>query len=148
MRITQESDYALRMVYLLTLERGQTCDAADLSQRAGITQQFALKILRKLSRAGLICSVRGAGGGYRIAEPCENISMRDVIEAINGEIQLSQCLDGEYVCSRMGCRKGYCAFHRVFDAMSERLANSFAEIKIVDVLADEVSVEHILKKLN
>ena len=63
LRITQEADYALRIVALLASHETVT-DANTIADEAGITQRFALKILRNLSLGEIVCSQKGAGGGY------------------------------------------------------------------------------------
>ena len=63
MRITHEADYAIRVVYCLAYA-GHRLSAKEISEQTGVTQRFALKILRKLIQADLIQSFKGVSGGY------------------------------------------------------------------------------------
>lgn len=135
MRITQEADYAIRFVYMLAQSPETVQGAAQLSQKAVTPERYTLKILHKLRSQGLVKSVKGAHGGYLLAMPPQQISLRAVIEAIDGKIALSKCM-GEEPCSRMGNDKQECCFHRIFCTLSQEVADRLSGITIADVLAD------------
>ncbi len=135
MKITQEADYAIRFVYILAKQQDKVQGAAQLSQAAATPERYTLKILHKLKHQGIVRSVKGAHGGYLLAcEPAE-ISLKRVIEAIDGEIALSKCM-GEEPCTRMGQDKQGCCFHRIFCTISREVAERLSGITIADVLAD------------
>jgi Rrf2 family protein len=135
--LTREADDALRIVWVL----GQTdgiLDTATLCEKTAVPPRFALKILRKLTLGGVLTSQRGKRGGYRLAcAPCE-ITVRRVVELIDGPIALNRCADPCYECSRMGFDKAACAFHCLFAAASERLANDLESVTLAHILADGV----------
>ena len=133
MRITQEADYALRIVALLA-STGNVIDANTIAESAGITQRFALKILRKLSLGEIVSSQKGAGGGYRLAREPENITLKDIIELIDGEIAISKCLSHEHVCSKQGENKSACKIHLIFDAINQDLVKRLEKITIASVI--------------
>ena len=133
MRITQEADYALRIICLLA-EETRVLDATTIAEDAHITPRFALKILRKLVLGGLIRSYKGAGGGYELARSPEEVSMKDVIELIDGEIAISKCLMEEHICSKQGSNKSACAVHRIFDTINRDVSRTLAEITIASVI--------------
>ena len=133
MRITQEADYALRIVALLASHETVT-DANTIADEAGITQRFALKILRKLSLGEIVCSQKGAGGGYKLARKPEDITLKDVIELIDGEIAISKCLSEEHVCSKQGINKSACKIHLIFDAINHDLVERLGKITIASVI--------------
>ena len=133
MRITQEADYALRIVALLA-SNGNVIDANTIAESAGITQRFALKILRKLSLGEIVSSQKGAGGGYRLAREPENITLKDVIELIDGEIAISKCLSEEHICSKQGINKSACKIHLIFDAINQDLVKRLEKITIASVI--------------
>lgn len=133
MRITQEADYALRIVALLASHETVT-DANTIADEAGITQRFALKILRKLSLGEIVCSQKGAGGGYKLARTPEDITLKDVIELIDGEIAISKCLSEEHVCSKQGINKSACKIHLIFDAINHDLVERLGKITIASVI--------------
>ena len=97
MTITREADYALRIVFALSEENAKI-DANSLSEKIGVTLRFTLKILRKLLLAGIVRSFKGANGGYMLAKSPAEISMYDVITAIDGDMAVNRCTAAEYEC--------------------------------------------------
>ena len=133
LRITQEADYALRIVTLLA-SQDSLVDANTIAEMAGVTQRFALKILRKLVLGELVCSHKGASGGYRLARSAQEITLKDIIELIDGEIAISKCLSHEHVCSQQGENKSACKIHRIFDAINNELVEKLEKITIASVI--------------
>lgn len=115
MFITLESDYAVRIVGCLTAENCRM-DARTLSEKNCVSLRFALKILRKLVTADIVRSYKGTQGGYELARPASEISVKDVIEAIEGKYTLSRCLTEEYDCNRG--MSGKCQYQKIFAKIS------------------------------
>ena len=132
MRITLESDYALRILTALA-EHPAVTDAATLAQETSVTPRFTLKILHKLAGAGFVRSRKGAGGGYTLQLSPECITLKSVIESIDGPIAISRCLDGESVCA-LNHDKTSCAYHHIFDHISMEVARKLEGITIADVI--------------
>ena len=146
MRITQEADYALRIAYLLAKDKG-VLGAATLAERAGVSERFALKILRKLSQNGIVVSKKGAFGGYALAIPPEKANMRLIVEAIDGTVEISRCLDGAYECTRMGNKKHECAFHLIFAKINKSIAEKMETVTLDSLIGEDLNIENILSKL-
>jgi Rrf2 family protein len=92
MQITRQADYALRaMVYLARLEPAQRAATKQIAETQRIPPSFLAKIISQLSIAGLIHTSRGARGGVVLAKPAANISLLEVVEAIDGPIALNDC---------------------------------------------------------
>ena len=68
--------------------------AAELSAETGVPLPTAQKLMGKLALAGLLTSARGAGGGFTLARPVTEISLADIVEAVEGPIALTMCSDG------------------------------------------------------
>lgn len=145
MRLTQEADYALRIVYTLA-KCGETLDARSVSTRSCVPERFTVKILRKLVLCGIVSSKKGSAGGYLLALPPSEITMRQVVEAIDGSLEISRCLGGDYECSRNYDKKG-CTFHLIFERLNAELAEKLGRITIAEVADDSVSIEAILNKI-
>ena len=133
MRITQEADYALRIVALLA-SHDSLVDANTIADEAGITQRFALKILRKLAIGDVVVSQKGANGGYRLAKSPKEITLKEIIELIDGEIAISKCLSEEHICSKQGINKSACKIHLKFDAINRDLVERLDKITIASVI--------------
>lgn len=132
MRITSESDYALRILTSIAMHEGIT-DAKTLSSETSVTPRFALKILHKLVGAGLVDSYKGSRGGYKLKLDPASITLKTVIELIDGPIAIAKCVDSGEECS-LNCDKAACAFHHIFDSISLDLADKLEKITISDVI--------------
>ena len=85
MKITREADYALRIIAMLADENRQI-EAKAIAEKNDIPYRFTLKILRKIVQAGIIKSYRGVNGGYVLNKKPSEITLKDVIETIDGKI--------------------------------------------------------------
>ena len=139
MRITLESDYALRIISSLA-SRTDIADAKTVSNLTSVTQKFTLKILRKLVKGGYVKSYKGANGGYGLNIPAEKITLKEIIELIDGPILLSKCLDSSECCS-LNEDKTACVYHHIFDTISIDLASKLAKITIFDVINKNYSLK-------
>jgi Rrf2 family protein len=100
MQITRQADYAVRaMVYLAQLGPEQRASTSQIAQEKQIPPSFLAKIVSQLSVAGLLQTSRGARGGVSLARSAENISLLDVVEAIDGPILLNDCVADNGSCS-------------------------------------------------
>lgn len=112
MVMTLEADYAVRIVEMLAVSNKKV-DAHTISDETHVPLRFALKILRKLVAGGLIVSYKGARGGYMLAREPGKITLRQVIESVEGPYMISRCQQDEYACSHTACR-----FHEIYSEIS------------------------------
>ncbi|UVI33308.1 RrF2 family transcriptional regulator [Paenibacillus spongiae] len=92
MKFSQATDYALHaMLYLIEEAPDKPVSVQLLAEKLGVSQTYLSKMLTKLVKAGLIHSVSGANGGYRLKRNQEDISFLDVIHAIEGTASLFEC---------------------------------------------------------
>ena len=99
-RLTRAGEYAIRgMVYL---SQQQSTDAltliADIARTQKVSSSFLAKVFQSLSRAGLVESQRGAAGGVALGRPAHEISLRDIVEAVEGPVALNECLVSDDPC--------------------------------------------------
>ncbi len=132
MRITLESDYALRIITALA-EHDSIIDAKTLAEETSVTQRFTLKILHKLVTAELVSSYKGTKGGYKLAVPASKITLKQVIELIDGPIMMVRCLESSESCA-LNKDKTACIYHHIFDTISLDLAKKLSAITISDVI--------------
>lgn len=92
MKITREADYALRIIAMLADENRQI-EAKAIAEKNDIPYRFTLKILRKIVQAGIIKSYRGVNGGYVLNKKPSEITLKDVIETIDGKIAINKCME-------------------------------------------------------
>ncbi|MBO7196883.1 MAG: Rrf2 family transcriptional regulator [Clostridia bacterium] len=132
MRITLESDYALRILTAMA-EYKDVTDAKTIANDTSVTIRFALKILHKLVQGDLVQSYKGVNGGYMLRMSPDEITLKRVIELIDGPIAIARCLDSGEGCS-LNCDKSACDYHHIFDIISIDLANKLNKITIKDVI--------------
>jgi Rrf2 family protein len=100
MQITRQADYAVRaIVYLAQLRPDQRASTSQIAQEKQIPPSFLAKIVSQLSVAGLLQTSRGARGGVSLAKPANEISLLDVVEAIDGPILLNDCVADNGSCA-------------------------------------------------
>ena len=92
MQITRQADYALRaMLFLAKLEPNQRAATSQIAETKKIPPSFLAKIISQLSIAGLIHTSRGARGGVSLAREPKDVTVLEVVEAIDGPISLNEC---------------------------------------------------------
>ncbi len=100
MQITRQADYALRaMLYLARLEPTQRAATSQIADEQHIPPSFLAKIISQLSIAGLIHTSRGARGGVSLARSPEEVTILEVVEAIDGPISLNECTHSAGACT-------------------------------------------------
>ncbi len=142
MYITLEADYAVRIVSALCLDRGRI-DAGTLSERTCVTLRFALKILRKLVAADLVKSYKGSQGGYQLKCEPKDITLRMVIEAIEGTYYFSRCLSPDCECSRGA--DGVCCHQKAFGEITRSVIQQLDSYNFDDLIksSDEWKNDYI-----
>lgn len=119
------------LISLARRGRGVTMMLEEISQEEGIPASFLGKILQNLTKAGLIRSVRGNGGGFTLARDAEQISLLEVFEAIEGKMALQRCLQSPTSCERTDS----CALCGVFEQAQDQVKDVFGRTTIADLLA-------------
>lgn len=131
MRITRECDYALRiMTMLLKADENSVVDANTISQKQNIPSRFTVKILHKLVGAGFIKSKKGSNGGYYVAE-MEKVTLLDIVEAIDGPIEVNRCVGDENKCDM---DKTSCSVHHIMADINEHIVSKLKSIKLNELI--------------
>ena len=100
MRLTVFSDYTLRVLMYLALDRSRLATIPEIAQAYGISGNHLMKVVHQLARAGIVESVRGKGGGVRLARAPENIRLGEIVRTSEGDAPIVECLSQE----PHGCR--------------------------------------------
>jgi Rrf2 family protein len=131
MQVSRRVDYALRaMIHLASEEQaGRVCTIGEIAERERIPRQFLEKILQQLIRHGLVRSRRGAHGGYELGRGAEDMTFRDVIEAVEGPIALNACVGEHPDCFLLGA----CGMNRVWAEGQRRVMDLFQGTTIASV---------------
>lgn len=93
--------YALRALTDIGEGNNEKVSIQQISENQGISKKYLENIFHQLKKAGILSSVRGPDGGYRLAKNPEKISIYDIIAALEGPLDMVHCLDNEGNCSRV-----------------------------------------------
>jgi FeS assembly SUF system regulator len=137
LRLSKLTDYAVVvLVRLSDNERGGVCcgglvqTSPGIALATGVPEPTVAKVLKALAGAGLVLSQRGARGGYRLARPLGEISVADVISAVDGPIALTACVDG----GAGGCDvQSMCAVRGRWDLVNEAIRTALVGITLADM---------------
>ncbi|HAV41173.1 MAG TPA: Rrf2 family transcriptional regulator, partial [Acidobacteria bacterium] len=93
--LRQHTDYAFRLLVALAQAPGKAISSRTLASEGSVPYQFASKIMQKLHEQGLVESVMGPFGGFRLARTAEKVTLLEIIEAVQGQVVVNTCLLGQ-----------------------------------------------------
>lgn len=132
MQLTLKGDYAVRvMVDLAGQPRGASVKTWELGRRTAVPRAYLSKIIQVLAHAGLVRTRRGTRGGIALLAEPRAITLRQVIEAVEGPIYLNRCLIRPGQCPR----DSFCPVHPVWARIQEIVVRELDSVRIKD-LAD------------
>ena len=130
MDISRKTDYALRMLSLLVAREGEPLSVRIAAEQVDVPYSFARSIQHALTQAGIIASVRGVHGGMRLEMDPAEVTMLDVMRAVEGELSLNACTAPGGDCARMGV----CCFHPLWLGAERLLESYFRSVTLADVV--------------
>jgi Rrf2 family protein len=131
MHISRKSDYALRALSYVTNQKPEKKSSiTEIAEAENIPRDFLAKILKELTRSGILKSFQGVTGGYQLAKPRETISFLNVIEAMEGPLKVNLCAGSKDDC---GCgRFEKCAMKEFWDEVQKNLVKTLSEVNFGD----------------
>jgi Rrf2 family nitric oxide-sensitive transcriptional repressor len=99
MRLTAYTDYALRALIYLALEPGRLATIREIAAAYAVSENHLMKIVHQLGRDGYIETVRGKGGGMRLARPPETINLGEVVRRMEAELDIVPCFASTQACA-------------------------------------------------
>ena len=138
MRLSSLADYAVVMM-AATARHGAAArlSAACLSLETGVPLPTAQKLMGRLAAAGLLESARGQGGGFGLARPASLISLADIVEAVEGPIALTSCVeDGRHDCAL----ESACRVKPHWPVVNAAVRQAFAEVSLASLAAADEEV--------
>ncbi|KTE24085.1 MULTISPECIES: Rrf2 family transcriptional regulator [unclassified Sphingopyxis] len=131
--LTASVEYGIHCLLWLVAKDGKPISCSDLAELQGVSPSFLAKIFPKLEKAGIVRASEGVRGGYLLAQPADEISFLNIVDAIEGKKPLFDCQEIRGRCALFGGQSpvwvsaGTCAIHAVMlqaeQAMRERLAS-------------------------
>lgn len=133
MRLSSLADYAIVIMGAAARHcGGSRVSAAGLAEETGIPVPTAQKLVSLLTRAGLLASVRGQGGGIKLARPSAAISLADIVEAVEGPIALTACVEsGRHDCAL----EGSCSVQPHWSAVNQAVRGALGEVTLASLAA-------------
>ena len=136
--ITRTGEYGLRGLLFLTKQpTDRLFLVSEVSKAQGITKTYLAKIFQRLSKTGLLKSTRGLNGGFNLGKPAKEITMKQVIEALEGPIALNRCLLRHGECDE----EESCPLHEVFEEAQEKFLEVLDRTTIEDLARQDIRNE-------
>ena len=130
LQLTRGGEYAIRaMTYLARRPVGKITSLHGVGAEQDIPESFLAKIFQSLVRAGLVVSQRGAHGGFSLARPPADITVREIVEAVDGPIALNGCVLWPEDCRR----SGDCRMHEVWVLAQERMMDVLGQVTLAEL---------------
>ncbi|MGC8945390.1 MAG: RrF2 family transcriptional regulator [Anaerolineae bacterium] len=139
MRLSTQGRYAVRAMADVALHAHEgPVPRAEIARRQGISPDYIAQLFRQLERAGLVQGVKGPRGGYRLTRPPSEITVGEIVRAVEGPIALVHCVapDGERRCRRAEC----CVTRRLWQQVSAAVADILDGVTLQD-LCDQTMEE-------
>ena len=131
MRLTTNGRFAVTaMLDLAMSEADKPITLAGISERQSISLSYLEQLFSRLRRSGLVKSVRGPGGGYRIAKPLTEISVSEIISAVDELIDATQC-GGQENCHD----EGRCMTHDLWSSLNVKILDYLSGVSLADLVA-------------
>ncbi len=128
-RLSKLSDYAIVALCELSRSPGGL-SACVLARQSGVPEPTVAKLMKGLARVGIVVSQRGIAGGYSLARPARDISVADVIAAIEGPIALTDCVDGH----QGGCEaEAHCSVRGNWNRINDAIKSALASVSLADM---------------
>ena len=142
MKLNKATDYAFRMIlHMSTLPYGTKITGTELAEALHIPDRFLLKIMRNLTKAKIVQSYRGVDGGFSLGRLPKDISLLDVLEAVEGPTYIQQCLYDSKSCSR-GC-SGACSVQESFAAIQSRMVDDMGRVHFDELAKREKELRRV-----
>jgi Rrf2 family protein len=101
MEVTKAGEYGyLGILYLARQPKDRVVRISEISENEGIPEKFLAKIFQTMGRTGLVRSHRGAKGGFSLGKPAQKISVKELLECVQGPMYLNRCLSSPNYCER------------------------------------------------
>jgi Rrf2 family iron-sulfur cluster assembly transcriptional regulator len=141
MQLSTKGRYAvMAMTDLAKQTDEKAVSLADIAARQEISLSYLEQLFARLRRGGLVKSVRGPGGGYRLAKPAHETSVADIVLAVNEPLRATRCAGQG---SPKGCMLGgeRCLTHNLWEQMGQQIHNYLAGVSLDDVVSGRLSMQ-------
>ncbi len=136
LHITRKGDYAIRgMVFLAGRPADRISLLSEIASEMDVPQALLAKIFQQFNKIGLVKSYRGAGGGFQLGRPPEDISLLEIVEAVEGPIMMNRCIMAEGTCNR----EAICTVHPVWRGVQEKMRDLLSQVNLKHLAGQTLS---------
>ncbi|MGA2173375.1 MAG: Rrf2 family transcriptional regulator [Verrucomicrobiota bacterium] len=138
MQITRAGEYGvLGLMHLARRQPGQRAMIDQVSRQERIPKSFLAKIFQSLAKAGLVRSIRGSGGGFALAKNPADISVLEIIEAVEGKIVFQRCKQAKPDCQHVGG----CALCGLFERAQNGVKDALTATSLRDLIRQQKTLD-------
>ncbi len=130
MRLSDYTDYTLRVLMFCALNPERSVTIADLAESHAVSKNHLMKIVNALSRQGLLQTTRGRGGGLRLLKPAADICIGDVVRQTETDFRMVECFDASYNTCTL---TEYCQLKQVFKTALQSYLAELDKVTLADV---------------
>jgi len=127
--INRDVDYAARALTFMARANKPTVSVAQMQEQVGVSGPFLRKIMQKLHKAGIVQAVKGKGGGFAMARNPAKVTLKQLMEVLQGPLRLNDCVFGEKICKR----HAVCVLRHKIAGIESRLLAEVAAVTIKDL---------------
>lgn len=141
--LTRKTEYALIALWQLARSNGDVVSARDIAEQHRVPLPLLMNVLKSLHRKGLVKSVRGASGGYKLAVSPAEVSLQGLIEAVEGPVKLIRCAthggNGEPVATGEECCEllNGCPIRAPVQRVHDRFVHFLSHVSLAELIQDE-----------
>jgi Rrf2 family protein len=139
LRLSKKADYALMAMKHLATHTEASASAREIAERYDIPTELMAKVLQRLARRGLVLSLQGTRGGYRLARPTTQISVADIIQAIDGPLTVTACSTGDDNCGQYS----KCSVRDPLWKIKDRIISALTDCSLQEISADLAEIETV-----
>lgn len=140
MKLSTKGRYGLRaLIDLAVYSEESAVSISSIAARERISESYLEQLVAKLRKAGLVTSIRGAGGGYKLARPAQEISVGDILRALEGNLEAVECagLDADRGCEEAD----FCVTKYVWQRINESITQAVDDIKLSQLAEESKAVK-------
>lgn len=136
MQFTKAEEYGIfGVIHLAEQDRSSVTPLSEISEAQNIPEKFLAKIFQSLSKSGIVRSHRGVRGGFTLARDPREITIKEILETIQGPYHLTKCIMDIETCDRKARRNGFCPLREVIMIAERQLCSVFEQYTVADLVA-------------
>jgi Rrf2 family nitric oxide-sensitive transcriptional repressor len=142
MQLTLFTDYSIRVLMYLGTHHDRLCTTKEISERYGISKNHVVKVVHRLAQLGYIRSVKGKGGGLSLLKDASDINLRDLISALEPNLNLVECFSDTHSICRIG---SICKLKGILEKALKAFLDTLGDYTLADMLMKPKVFQSVMK---